>query len=56
MEVAEEFGRYLGYALANLAVISDPALVIGGGVLKSRRNSSYVKYFKERAYFLQILM
>ena len=54
MEVAEEFGRYLGYALANLAVISDPAvIVIGGGVSKAGEILiSYVeKYFKERAFF-----
>ena len=32
-EIAEEFGRYLGYALANLAVVADPErIVIGGGV------------------------
>ena len=32
IEVAEEFGRYLGYALCNLAVACDPTvIVIGGG-------------------------
>ena len=36
MEVAEEFGRYLGYALANIAALVDPAaIVIGGGVSKA---------------------
>ena len=36
MEIAEEFGRYLGYALANIAALVDPAaIVIGGGVSKA---------------------
>lgn len=35
-EVAEEFGIYLGRALANLAAVIDPAVfVIGGGVSKA---------------------
>ena len=35
-EIAVEFGRYLGYGLANLAVVADPAvIVIGGGVSKA---------------------
>ncbi|MEG0792190.1 MAG: ROK family glucokinase [Lachnospiraceae bacterium] len=35
-EIAEEFGTYLGYALANIAVLADPAtIVIGGGVSKA---------------------
>ena len=35
-EIAEEFGQYLGYALANLAVIVDPEIiVIGGGVSRA---------------------
>lgn len=35
-EIAEEFGKYLGHALANLAAIADPAVfVIGGGVSKA---------------------
>ncbi len=35
-EVGEEFGRYLGYTLANLAAVIDPAVfVIGGGVSKA---------------------
>lgn len=53
-EVAEEFGKYLGYALTNLAVIVDPEIiVIGGGV--SRAGGillEYVtKYFKEKVFF-----
>lgn len=53
-EVAEEFGRYLGYGLANLAVITDPAvIVIGGGV--SRAGEVLIPYiqkpFQERAFF-----
>lgn len=36
VEVAEEFGRYLGRALANLALVVDPTVfVIGGGVSKA---------------------
>ena len=35
-EIAEEFGSYLGYALANLAAVADPSVfVIGGGVSKA---------------------
>ncbi|HJA66472.1 glucokinase [Lachnoclostridium sp. An169] len=35
-EIAVEFGKYLGYALANIAVVTDPdAFVIGGGVSKA---------------------
>ena len=36
IEIAEEFGKYLGYALANLAAAVDPeVIVIGGGVSKA---------------------
>lgn len=36
MEIAEQFGGYLGRAMANLAVVTDPAvIVIGGGVSKA---------------------
>ena len=36
IEIAEEFGNYLGHALANMAVITDPErIVIGGGVSKA---------------------
>lgn len=53
-EIAEEFGRYLGYGLANLAVIADPAVfVIGGGVSKAGEVLlPYIqKPFRERAFF-----
>ena len=53
-EIAEEFGRYLGYAMANLAAVADPsAIVIGGGVSKAGEVLiQYVeKNFKERAFF-----
>ncbi len=53
-EVAEEFGRYLGYAMANLAVITDPkTIVIGGGVSKAGEVLlSYIeKPFYEKAFF-----
>lgn len=54
IEVAEEFGRYLGYALANLAAVTDPSVfVIGGGVSKAGEVLlSYIeKPFKERVFF-----
>ena len=36
IEIAEEFGRYLGRALSNLAAVTDPTVfVIGGGVSKA---------------------
>jgi glucokinase len=36
IEIAQQFGQYLGYALANLAVVLDPSvIVIGGGVSKA---------------------
>ena len=35
-EIVEEFGAYLGHAMANLAVVADPSvIVIGGGVSKA---------------------
>ncbi|WP_251391035.1 ROK family glucokinase [Mediterraneibacter agrestimuris] len=53
-EVAEEFGRFLGYCLANLAIVTDPAvIVIGGGV--SRAGEVLIPYiqkpFLEKAFF-----
>lgn len=53
-EIAEEFGQYLGYALANLAAVADPAVVvIGGGVSKAGEVLiPYIqKPFLERAFF-----
>ena len=53
-EIAEEFGKYLGHAMANLAAVADPsAIVIGGGVSKAGEVLiEYVeKNFKERAFF-----
>jgi glucokinase len=36
IEIAQQFGQYLGFALANLAVVVDPSvIVIGGGVSKA---------------------
>jgi glucokinase len=36
IEVAEQFGAYLGYALADLGAVLDPEIfVIGGGVSKA---------------------
>lgn len=54
VEIAEEFGEYLGRALANLAVITDPAvIVIGGGVSKAGPIllPFIEKPFKENAFF-----
>ena len=53
-EIVEEFGAYLGHALANIAVITDPAvIVIGGGVSKAGEILlEYVeKYYHEKAFF-----
>lgn len=53
-EIAEEFGRYLGYALANVAVVCDPeVIVIGGGVSKAGEILlDYIrKPFQEKAFF-----
>lgn len=54
IEIAEEFGRYLGYAMANLAAACDPSvIVIGGGVSKAGEVLlGYIqKPFEERAFF-----
>lgn len=54
MEIAEEFGSYLGHALANIAVLVDPAaIVIGGGVSKAGEILlTYIeKYYQEKAFF-----
>lgn len=53
-EIVEEFGSYLGHALAAIAVITDPSMiVIGGGVSKAGEILlEYVeKYFHEKAFF-----
>ena len=53
-EIAEEFGKYLGHAMANLAAVADPSpIVIGGGVSKAGEVLiEYVeKNFKERTFF-----
>lgn len=53
-EIAEEFGKYLGYCLANLAAVTDPAvIVIGGGVSKAGEVLlPYIQNpFLERAFF-----
>ena len=50
IEIAEQFGRYLGYALANIAVLVDPeVIVIGGGV--SKAGTILLDYI--RKYYLQ---
>ncbi len=53
-EIAEEFGCYLGYALANVALVMDPQVfVIGGGVSKAGTVLlNYIeKYYQKRAFF-----
>lgn len=53
-EIAEEVGSYLGHALANIAVIIDPeVVVIGGGVSKAGQVViDYVeKHYKNRTFF-----
>ncbi|MGN1165677.1 MAG: ROK family glucokinase [Lachnospiraceae bacterium] len=53
-EIVEEFGSYLGHGMANLAAVTDPAvIVIGGGVSKAGDIIlGYIeKYFQEKAFF-----
>lgn len=53
-QVAEQFGAYLGYALADLGAVLDPEIfVIGGGVSKAGEILfTYVKkYYEERTFF-----
>ena len=53
-EIAVSFGKYLGYALANLAAAVDPSvIVIGGGVSKAGKVLiPYIeKPYQERAFF-----
>ncbi|MGE9881559.1 ROK family glucokinase [Blautia obeum] len=53
-EIVEEFGVYLGHAMANLAAVVDPSvIVIGGGVSKAGEILlDYVeKNFREKAFF-----
>ncbi len=53
-EIAVEFGRYLGYGLANLAAVCNPSVfVIGGGVSKAGEVLiPYIqKPYLERAFF-----
>lgn len=52
--VAEEFGKYLGYALANIVVVCDPTIIIiGGGVSKAGEILlPYIeKPFREKVFF-----
>ena len=54
IEIAEQFGKYLGAGLAIMAAVADPAIfVIGGGVSKAGDVLlSYVeKNYRERAFF-----
>ncbi len=54
IDVVEEFSRYLGYGLANLAAVTDPSvIVIGGGVSNAGEILlDYVKkYFQQKAFF-----
>ena len=54
IEIAEEFGSYLGYALADLGAVLDPEIfVLGGGVSKAGEILfTYIKkYYEERTFF-----
>lgn len=54
MEIAEKFGSYLGYALANICAVVDPeVIVIGGGVSKAGTILiDYIeKNYKQQAFF-----
>lgn len=54
MDIAEKFGKYLGHAMANIAVIVDPDIVvIGGGVSKAGEILlEYIqKYYEEKVFF-----
>ena len=54
IEIAEIFGAYLGYALADLGAVLDPEIfVIGGGVSKAGEILfTYIeKYYQERTFF-----
>ena len=59
VDIAEEFGTYLGHALANLAVVTDPEIVvIGGGVSKAGEVLlGYIeKPYKEKMFFANQLV
>ncbi len=54
IEIAQDFGYYLGYALANICTLMDPAvIVIGGGVSKAGEIllEFVEKAFQERVFF-----
>ena len=54
IEIADEFGRYLGRALANIAALVDPSIfVVGGGVSKAGEVLfDYIKEpYMENAFF-----
>ena len=53
-EIVEEFSNYLGTALANLAAVTDPSvIVIGGGVSKAGQIliDHVQTYFSKHAFF-----
>ena len=53
MEVAQEFGKYLGNGLASIACVVNPeAIVIGGGVSKAGEILiDYIKPYYEKNVF-----
>ncbi len=56
-EIASEFGKYLGYALANVAAACDPGvIVVGGGVSKAGPIllGFIERPFRERAYISNV--
>ena len=54
-EIVEEFGAYLGYALADVAAVIDPSMfIIGGGVSKAGQPliNLIEKHYKKYAFSL----
>ena len=53
LEAVDIFGKYLGRALANIAAIVDPEIIVlSGGVVKAGKivSDAVEKYFKESAF------
>lgn len=52
IEIAKEFGKYLGYAVANISNVTNPAtIVIGGGVSKA---GEILLTFIERSFYERV--
>ena len=53
-EIVEEFGSYLGHAMANIAAVTDPTVIVigGGGSKAGEIILGYIeKYYQEKAFF-----